>query len=74
MLTDELQYQADRANLYKLRLQFPKLHKSELALRLNRSISWIKKWLRRFREAPDPDDPRLLYGLRFCHFRIRSAF
>ena len=63
MLTDELQYQADRANLHKLRIEFPKLTKSELALRLNRSISWIKKWLRRFREAPDPDDPRLIYGL-----------
>lgn len=63
MLTDELQYQADRSNLHKLRLQSPKLSKSELALRLNRSISWVKKWLRRFREAPDPDDPRLIYGL-----------
>ncbi|HEX2915406.1 MAG TPA: hypothetical protein VH186_31895 [Chloroflexia bacterium] len=63
MLSDVLQWQADRATLRKLHFEQPTWSKKELALRLNRSLSWVKKWLKRFRLAANPLDPRLTWGL-----------
>jgi len=49
----ETTWMFDRMQLYKLMQQHPDWSISRLAQALNRSISWVKKWRRRFREAVD---------------------
>ena len=46
-----LSYYAARANLYHLWQQHPTWKHSELAAALGSSKEWVKKWLKRFREA-----------------------
>ncbi len=50
-MDDELNWQADRANLHRLKAQHSDWSLSQLAQALNRSRGWVKKWLRRFRQA-----------------------
>src|SRR5947209_6055951 len=55
----EAQWIADRAALRCLVRQHPNWIYEELAACIGRSVSWIKKWLKRLREAP-PDDVAVL--------------
>src|SRR5437763_3243057 len=46
-----LSYYAARANLYHLWQQHPQWDHASLAAALGSSKGWVKKWLKRFREA-----------------------
>ena len=58
----EEQWIIDRSRLRQSMREHPDWTKRQLAEEVGRSISWVKKWRRRFREA-DPDDDSMLYGL-----------
>ena len=58
----EEQWIIDRARLRDLLAEHPDWTKRRLAEEMGRSISWVKKWRRRFREA-EPNDDSVLYGL-----------
>ena len=47
----ESQWTYNRMRLYKLRRKHPDWTQKQLATALGYSLSWVKKWLRRFREA-----------------------
>jgi transposase InsO family protein len=64
----ETQWIADRAALRCLSRQHPDWTYEELAACIGRSVSWIKKWLRRLRQAP-PDDLAVLHS----HSRARHT-
>jgi hypothetical protein len=53
-----LSYSADRVNLYHLMQRHPQWSSCELAPIVNRSLSWVKKWRLRLRDAPS--DPMAL--------------
>jgi hypothetical protein len=61
MLQAEVQWQADRANLRRQQHEHPEWSRSQLAQSLQRSLSWVKKWLKRLREAPTTD-PNSLFS------------
>ena len=50
-------YYADRENLSRLHQLHPDWTQPQLAQALGRSLSWVKKWLRRFREASAQGQP-----------------
>lgn len=50
----ESEWEFDRIRLYQLRRAHPDWKQPHLAQALNRSLSWVKKWLKRFREAGQP--------------------
>ena len=60
----EAQWIADRAALRCLSRQHPDWTHEELAVCVGRSRSFVKKWLKRFREAA-PDDLTVLHS-RSC--------
>lgn len=60
----EAQWMADRAALRCLAQKYPDWTHEKLALCIGRSRSFVKKWLKRFREAP-PDDLAALHS-RSC--------
>lgn len=60
----EAQWIADRAALRCLARQHPDWTHEELAVCIGRSRSFVKKWLKRFREVP-PDDLAVLHS-RSC--------
>jgi hypothetical protein len=47
----ESEWELDRIRLYQLRRAHPDWTLPRLAQELKRSLSWVKKWLKRFREA-----------------------
>jgi transposase InsO family protein len=47
----ESEWELDRIRLYQLRRAHPDWTLPRLAQALKRSLSWVKKWLKRFREA-----------------------
>lgn len=51
MLSTDAQWTYDRIRLYKLRRRHPTWTQQQLADKLKCSLSWVKKWLKRFREA-----------------------
>jgi transposase InsO family protein len=51
----EAAWVADRTALQTLLREHPDWHLSELAEAVNRSLGWVKKWVKRFRAA-DPND------------------
>lgn len=51
MLSTDTQWTFDRIRLYKLRRRHPTWTYQQLADKLQYSVSWVKKWLKRFREA-----------------------
>lgn len=55
------QWIADRARLRVLREQHTEWTQQRLAQELGRSLGWVKKWLRRFREA-GPRDQTVIFG------------
>lgn len=52
---------ADRAMLYRLMKLHPEWTQKELAIWIGRSVGWVKKWVKRFREA-SPGDGSVLLG------------
>ncbi len=58
-LTVEVEWIADRATLRSLAHEHPEWTQRDLADAVGRSLSWVKKWLKRLREAP-PDDLQVL--------------
>ena len=50
-------YYADRENLYHLYQRHPSWTQPQLAHALGRSTDWVKKWLKRFREAHTQNTP-----------------
>ena len=58
-MCDETAWQADRANLKRLRKEQPHWTRSQLATALSRSLAWVKKWLKRIKTSPE-DNPALL--------------
>src|SRR5512135_3767453 len=65
-LTMEVEWIADRAALRSLAKPHPEWTQRELADAVGRSLSWIKKWLKRLREAP-PDDLHVLLSHSRAH-------
>lgn len=61
---------ADRANLYRLHQQHPTWSQAELALTLDRSLGWVKKWLKRFVEELSAGLP--LHQVLQGHSRARK--
>lgn len=61
-----------RSQLRKLHQQQPNWPKQRLAEALGYSLSWVKKWLKRF-AAADPDDETVLYSRSRapCHHQKR---
>lgn len=58
----EEQYYADRACLRRLLTNHPHWTKRQYAEATGRSLSWVKKWIKRLQAAP-PDDDTVLHGL-----------
>ncbi|HET8853928.1 MAG TPA: integrase, partial [Ktedonobacteraceae bacterium] len=52
---------ADRALLRRLIQAHPEWTQKELAAWIGRSLGWVKKWVKRLREAP-PGDTSVLFG------------
>ena len=52
---------ADRALLRRLIQTHPEWTQKELAAWIGRSLGWVKKWVKRFREAP-ASDASVLFG------------
>ena len=50
----ESEWELDRMHLYHLRRQHPDWTLSRLAEEIGRCLSWVKKWLKRFRETQTP--------------------
>jgi transposase InsO family protein len=63
-------YYADRANLYRLHQQHPDWSQAELALALDRSEGWVKKWQHRFAQELAAGQP--LYEVLQGHSRARK--
>jgi transposase InsO family protein len=61
MTHNELSWQLDRANLRYLHAQHPGWSKPRLATEVHRSLSFVKKWLKRFASAT-PNDPKVLWS------------
>jgi len=55
----EEQWQVDRARLRRLLQEQPNWSQRKLAQATKRSVSWVKKWRKRLKQA-DSDDPELL--------------
>jgi len=55
MLSIDAQWTYDRIRLYKLRRKYPNWSYQKLADVLNYSLSWVKKWLKRFGESIEQD-------------------
>ncbi|RMG70590.1 MAG: transposase [Chloroflexi bacterium] len=50
----ESEWELDRVRLYQLRCQHPEWTLQQLADAVRRCLSWVKKWLKCFREAEQP--------------------
>jgi hypothetical protein len=62
----EVEWIADRATLHSLARVHPEWTQQDLAHALGRFLSWVKKWLKRLREAP-PDDLQVLLSHSRAH-------
>ena len=50
----ESEWELDRIQLYQLRRAHPDWTLKQLAQAVGRCLSWVKKWLKRFREMNKP--------------------
>ena len=57
----EEQWIVDRSNLRILLEEQPEWSRKRMAAEIGRSLSWVKKWVKRIGEA-EPDDERVLHG------------
>nr|WP_040441786.1 hypothetical protein [Ktedonobacter racemifer] len=62
----EEEWMRDRARLRELLIRFPHWRLLDYAQAVGRSISWVKKWRRRLRQA-DPHDPQVLLSFSRAH-------
>src|SRR5947209_13650846 len=62
MQQTQVQWVADRAQLRKLKMDHPAWSIAQLVEATRHSRNWVKKWLKRFKQAP-ADDEDLLWGL-----------
>ena len=60
-MATEAQLIVERATLHWLAQQHPDWTQPELARYLSKSVDWVKKWLKRFRQA-DPNDVTVLHS------------
>jgi hypothetical protein len=61
LMATEAQLIVERATLRWLAQQHPDWTQPELARYLSKSVDWVKKWLKRFRQA-DPNDVIALHS------------
>ena len=69
----ESEWELDRIRLYQLRRAHPDWTLPRLAQELNRSLSWVKKWLKRFREASQVTLETFKSRSRAPHNRARQV-
>jgi len=62
----EEEWMRDRARLRDLLIRHPDWTQSHYAETVGRSLSWVKKWRKRLREA-DPQDPLILLSRSRAH-------
>lgn len=62
----EVDWIADRATVRSLAREHPEWTQQDLAEAVGRSLSWVKKWLKRLREAA-PDDLQVLLSHSRAH-------
>ena len=69
----EGEWEFDRIRLFQLRRAHPDWTLPRLAQELVRSLSWVKKWLKRFREAGQPTLAMFKSRSRAPHRRARQV-
>ena len=69
----ESEWEIDRIKLFQLRREHPDWTLKFLAQKLKRSLSWVKKWLKRFRETAQPDLEMFQSRSRAPHHRPRQV-
>jgi transposase InsO family protein len=69
----EHEWELDRVKLFQLRRQHPKWTLPRLAYELKRSLSWVKKWLKRFRGTEKPTLEMFKSKSRAPHHRPRQV-
>ena len=69
----ESEWELDRIRLYQLRRAHPDWTLPRLARRLKRCLSWVKKWLKRFREAGQITLETFMSHSRAPHSRPREV-
>jgi hypothetical protein len=69
----ESEWQLDRIRLYQLRRAHPNWTLPQLAHAVGRCLSWVKKWLKRFREAGQPTLAMFRSLSRAPHHRPRQV-
>ena len=69
----ESEWELDRIRLYQLRRAHPDWTLARLAQELQRSLSWVKKWLKRFREAGQASLEMFKSQSRAPHYRPREV-
>ena len=52
----------DRVQLWQLKSRHPEWTRAQFAEAIGRSVSWVKKWVRRFREQPPDTEPTVLFS------------
>jgi transposase len=55
-------YIRDRVELWRLKKENPGWTKKQLSEKTGRSLSWVKKWLRRFRKQPPEEYPEVFFS------------
>jgi transposase len=68
----ESEWELDRIRLYQLRREHPDWTLTRLAEAVGRCLSWVKKWLGRFREAGEPCLAMFKSQSRAPHHRPRQ--
>jgi hypothetical protein len=68
----EAEWIADGATIRSLAREHPDWTQQDRASALGRSVSWIKKWLKRFQDAPPDDLHVLLSRSRAHHTRLAA--
>jgi hypothetical protein len=69
----ESEWELDRIRLFQLRRAHPDWSLPRLAATLKRSLSWVKKWLKRYREAGLPSLAMFKSRSRAPHHRPRQV-
>lgn len=69
----ESEWELDRMRLYQLRREHPEWTLKHLAQAVGRCLSWVKKWLKRFREAEQPSLEMFKSQSRAPHRRPRQV-
>ena len=68
----ESEWELDRIRLFQVWQEHGEWTKARLGRELKRSLSWVKKWLKRFREAEQPTLEMFKSQSRAPHHRPRQ--